>query len=397
MTFRTEPVAYQPPRARVQSMGSPRRYLTRMVVFLVAAVIACGALILPLSQAFLANVPLNGLIVAVLVFGILYVFRQVWMLFAQVGWLEAYRSGEPGVSAENAPHLLTPMATMLGERQGPLSLSTLSMRSILDGLSARLDESRDITRYMIGLLIFLGLLGTFWGLLETVRAVARVIGDLQATTGGDPAAVFRNLTTGLEAPLGGMGTAFSSSLFGLAGSLMLGFLDLQANQAQNRFYNNLEEWLSSVTRLSRGSSLVEGEQSVPAYIQALLETTADSLDSLQRTISQGEDSRAQTNSTLASLTARLTTFSDQMKAEQDLMVRLAENQAELRPVLERLASIQAGGFDDATRSHIRNMDVYLARLLEEIASGRNQLVQEIRAEIRLLARTMAALAEESDR
>lgn len=368
-----------------------------MFVFLLAAVVAGLALALPLSQAFLANVPLNGLIVVVLVFGVLYVFRQVWMLFAQVGWLEAYRSGEPGISTENAPQLLSPMAAMLGERQGQLSLSALSLRSILDGLSSRLEESRDITRYMIGLLIFLGLLGTFWGLLETVRAVAGVIADLQATTGGDAAAVFRNLTTGLEAPLSGMGTAFSSSLFGLASSLMLGFLDLQANQAQNRFYNDLEEWLSSATRLSRGSGLAEGDQSVPAYIQALLETTADSLDSLQRTISQGEESRAQTNATLTALTARLTTFSDQMTAEQDLMVRLAEGQAELHPVLERLANLHAGGFDDATRSHIRNMDVYLARLLEEIASGRNQLVQEIRAEIRLLARTMAALAEEADR
>ncbi len=378
-------------------MTSPRRYLTRMIIFLVAAVIASGALVLPLSQAFLANVPLNGLIVAVLVFGVLYVFRQVWMLFSQVGWLEAYRSGEPGVSAENAPRLLTPMATMLGERQARLSLSALSMRSILDGLSARLDESRDITRYMIGLLIFLGLLGTFWGLLETVRAVAGVISDLQATTGGDAAAIFRNLTTGLEAPLAGMGTAFSSSLFGLAGSLMLGFLDLQANQAQNRFYNDLEEWLSGVTRLSGGGGLVEGDHTVPAYIQALLETTADSLDNLQRAIAHGEESRAQANATLTSLAARLTTLSDQMKAGQDLMVRLAENQAELRPVLERLANLQAGGFDDTTRSHIRNMDVYLARLLEEISSGRTQLVQEIRAEIRLLARTMAALAEETDR
>ncbi len=378
-------------------MTSPRRYLTRMVIFIIAATVACGALVLPLSQAFFANAPLNGLIVAVLVFGVLYVFRQVWMLFAQVAWLESYRSGDPEASIESAPRLLAPMATMLGERQGRLSLSALSMRSILDGLSARLDESRDITRYMVGLLIFLGLLGTFWGLLETVRAVARVIADLQATTGGDAAAIFRNLTTGLEAPLAGMGTAFSSSLFGLAGALMLGFLDLQANQAQNRFYNDLEEWLSGVTRLSGGGGLVEGDQSVPAYIQALLETTADSLDNLQRTIAQGEESRAQSNATLTSLTARLTTLSDQMKAEQDLMVRLAENQAELRPILERLANVQSGGFDDTTRSHIRNMDVYLARMLEEISSGRTQLVQEIRAEIRLLARTMAALAEEADR
>ena len=249
---------------------------------------------------------------------------------------------------------------------------------------------------MVGLLIFLGLLGTFWGLLQTVRAVADVIAGLQIT-GTDANSVFNDLKSGLEAPLAGMGTAFSSSLFGLAGSLLLGFLDLQASQAQNRFYNDLEEWLSGITRLSSGSALADGDHTVPAYIQALLETTADSLESLQRTISQGEENRSKADTSLLSLAERLTSLTDQMKAEQELMLRLAQGQAELRPVLERLANANAGGFDDATRNHIRNVDVYLARLVEDIAGGRNQVVQEIRSEIRLLARTIAALAEEGER
>ncbi|MFQ5971780.1 MAG: flagellar motor protein MotA [Alphaproteobacteria bacterium] len=380
--------------ARVDPMTSPQRYLTRMGVFMAVTIIVVIALNRPLSQAFLANSVLNGVIVGAMVLGILYIFRQVWMLNGEVAWIDAFRSHQPGAK-RSTPRLLAPMATMLGERQGRVSLSTASMRTILDGLSARLDESRDISRYLIGLLIFLGLLGTFWGLLETVRAVAAVIADLEVT-GSDTASIFNDLTTGLEAPLAGMGTAFSSSLFGLAGSLLLGFLDLQASQAQNRFYNDLEEWLSGVTRLSSGGVGFEGEPNVPAYIQALLETTADSLDNLQRTIAQGEESRGHANATLMSLAARLTTFSDQMKTEQELMARFAESQSDLRPALERLAAVQSGGMDEATRNHIRNVDVYLARLLEETTTGRNQMVQEIRSEIRLLARTMAALAEEGE-
>jgi hypothetical protein len=289
------------------------------------------------------------------------------------------------------------MATMFGEHSGQLSLSTLSMRSILDGISSRLDESRDLSRYLIGLLIFLGLLGTFWGLLQTVGSIAAVISGLQVT-GSDLNQVFDSLKTGLNAPLAGMGTAFSSSLFGLAGSLILGFLDLQAGAAQNRFYNELEEWLSGQTRVSRGiGGIAEGDQSVPAYIQALLETTADSLDNLQRTIGQGESTRGKTDAALTVLADRLTALTDQMRTEQDLMLRLAQAQTDMQPVLQKLADGPSGGFDEASRSHIRNVDIYLARLVEESASGRTQMVQELRSEIRLLARTIAASSNSEGR
>lgn len=377
-------------------MTSPQRYLMRMVIFLIVAMVTIGLLSRPLFEAFIANAALNGLIVGALVLGILYILRQVWTLNAEVAWIEAFRTQQQGMSVRAAPRLLAPMATLLREKQGRLSLSTLALRSILDGLSTRLDESRDISRYLIGLLIFLGLLGTFWGLLETIRAVADVIANL-AVSSNDNVSIFNDLTSGLQAPLAGMGTAFSSSLFGLAGSLVLGFLDLQASQAQNRFYNDLEEWLSGVTRISSSASIGDGDHTVPAYIQALLETTADSLDNLQRTISHGEDNRGQATATLTSLVSRLSTLSDQMQTGQELMVRLASNQSELKPVLERLADVSSTGIDDATRNHIRNVDVYVARMLEEISSGRTQMVQEIRSEIRLLARTMAALAEERGR
>ncbi|MEP4378998.1 MAG: flagellar motor protein MotA [Alphaproteobacteria bacterium] len=379
-------------------MTNPRTYLTRMGIFLALAVAAAGALHQQLISAFLANPAINGIIILVLLFGLLFVFRQVLMLNIEVRWIETYRSQQPGGSVADPPHLLAPMAAMIGDRQGHLRLNTTSLRSILDGISARLDESRDISRYMIGLLIFLGLLGTFWGLLQTVGSVAAVISGLQVG-GGDSTQIFTDLKSGLEAPLSGMGTAFSSSLFGLAGSLLLGFLDLQASAAQNRFYNDLEDWLSSATRVSSAGTLSGGDgDSVPAYIQALLETTADSLDNLQRTVAQAESSRSHGDQSLQMLTERLSTMTDQMRTEQELMVRLAENQAELRPVLQRLAEPRhSDDFDEATRNHIRNIDGYMARMLEDQVSGRNQIVQEIRSEIRLLARTIAALAEDDGR
>lgn len=375
-------------------MTRPTRYLTRMGIFLVAVGVVAAVLFGGIESAFMANPALNGLIIAVLLLGILYTIRQVFSLRPEVEWIETFRREEPGLSVPRQPVLLAPMATMLRERQGRVVLSALSMRSILDSISARLDEGRDITRYLIGLLIFLGLLGTFWGLLETVTSVGATINSLSIGS-GDFTTVFQDLKRGLERPLSGMGTAFSSSLFGLAGSLVLGFLDLQANQAQNRFYIDLEDWLSSVTRLSSGGGLGEGDQSVPAYVQALLEQTADSLENLQRTMARAEENRSSGNAASIQLTERLATLTDQMKSSQDLMVKLVETQMELKPVLQRLAAErEAGGLDQASRNHLRNLDVYVMRLLEEAAEGRSQVTQEIRSEIKLLARTIAAIAED---
>jgi len=290
---------------------------------------------------------------------------------------------------------------MLGERRGRLSLSALSMRTLLDGISIRLDESRELSRYLISLLIFLGLLGTFWGLLHTVRSVAGVISGLSVDGSNDIGAVFLNLQHGLEAPLAGMGHAFSASFFGLAGSLVLGFLELQASQAQNRFVMEVEDWLSGATRLSSGMGPSDAGDGGPvsAYLQALLEQMAENLEALQRTVQQAEEGRRASNANVMALTERLSVLTDHMRAEQSLMVKLAENQLEMRPVMQRLAeaTVQGGfGIDDATRQHIRNLDVYLARLLEDVAQGRNQITQEIRSEIKLLARTIAALAEEGE-
>ncbi len=301
-------------------MTGQRRYLVRMVVFLAVVAAALVLLYEPLSDAFFANSVLNGTILWVLVLGIAYTFRQVITLGPEVAWIEDFRRDQSQLSAEEPPRLLAPMATMLGERRGTLRLTAAGMRSLLDGIGSRLEEARDISRYVIGLLIFLGLLGTFWGLLQTVDAVAGVITNLQVGS-EDVGAVFGDLKRGLEAPLSGMGTAFSSSLFGLGGSLVLGFLELQASQAQNRFYNDLEDWLSGLTRLASSPTFGDGEQGVPHYIQALLEQTAESLEALQRSLTQGEDSRARTNQDMMALTERLNSATGELNSEIRLLAK----------------------------------------------------------------------------
>jgi hypothetical protein len=375
----------------------PFRYLTRMAIF-VAIVAALAALLsAPLYRYFMGNWVVNGVIVVILLCGIVYVFQQVARLGPEVAWLESYRRNQAGLSTQELPRLLAPMATMLGDRRGGrVSLSAMSLRTLLDGIGTRLDEARETSRYLIGVLVFLGLLGTFYGLLETVQSVGNVIGTLSADA-VDPARAFSDLKSGLQSPLGGMATAFSASLFGLAGSLVLGFLDLQAGLAQNNFYRELEEYLSSYTRLSGGGPASDaGDGSVPAFIQALLEQTADSLDNLQRILGRGEESRISANANLLQLTERMSTLTDQMRTEQSLLLRLAESQVELKPVLQRLAEVTSSGplGHDETRGHLRNIEIYLARLAEDVSQGRGEATQEIRSEIRLLARTIAALAEE---
>src|SRR5580698_3778579 len=257
------------------------------------------------------------------------------------------------------------MASMLASReahsrtdQARFTLSATAMRSVLDGIASRLDESRELSRYITGLMIFLGLLGTFWGLLKTIGAVSDVIASMSVGS-GDLNALFEQLKSGLARPLAGMGTAFSASMFGLSGALVLGFLDLTAGQAQNRFFNELEEWLASLTRLSSGV-LSEGDGSIPVYVQALLEQTAENMENLQRVLTRGDDRSAQANQALLTLTERLATLSDAMRSSQQLMVRIAEQQTSLGPILQRMSEGRGGGGqDEAMRGHLRNIEVYL--------------------------------------
>ena len=393
--------AAAPPKRR--SVRGPHRFLARMAIFIVAVIALAAALGQPLYFAFMGNPAVNGLILGILLAGIAYVFRQVVQLEPATAWIDRFRerlaNRELTAPPGPAPRLLAPMARMLvGRQSNRVSLSATALRTLLDGIAARLDETRETSRYLIGVLVFLGLLGTFYGLLETVRSVGDVIGALNVGA-SDLTRAFADLKNGLESPLHGMSTAFSASLFGLAGSLVIGFLDLQAGQAQNRFYNDLEEWLATYTRLSSGAFGDTGDGSMPAYLHALLEQTADSLENLQRIVARSEESRISTNTTLTGLTERLGTVGEHIKAGQSLIVQLAAAQTELKPSLARLATIAENslGQDDVLRTHLRNIEAYLARLTEDVAEGRAQSVQELRGEIRLVARTIAALAVEDGR
>ncbi|HUL09809.1 MAG TPA: hypothetical protein VLV76_25990 [Candidatus Acidoferrum sp.] len=380
-------------------MTRPTRYLAWMAVGLIAAAVLAALLHEQLYTAYRHNPGLNAAIFIVFLIGVAYIFWQVIRLNREITWIERFRTGQMDSTNYSPPRLLAPMAAMIGARKGKLSLSALSLRSVLDGINARLDESHDIARYFIGLMVFLGLLGTFWGLLQTIGGVADALKTITAT-GGDAKSLFDQLKGGLQSPLEGMGTAFSSSLLGLAGSLVLGYLELQASQCHNRFFNELEDWLSGMARLTGAGPVGEGEQSVPAYIQALLEQTADSLENLQRTMSRGEESRIAANNNLAALVERLGGLSDQMRSQQQLMTQLAETQGEVRPLLTRLAELaRSGGFgiDESSRNHLRNVDLQMNRLLEELTTGRQVSTQELTREIRMVARTIAAIAEESQR
>jgi hypothetical protein len=379
-------------------MTNPAVYLIRMAVFLVVVAGVVGVLAPTLIGAFESTPVLNGLILTVLLLGIAWNLRQVLRLRPEVAWAEAYQSRRSALTVLPSPRLLAPMASMMAARtqgtgrgeQGRFTLSASAMRTLLDGIGSRLDESRELSRYMTGLLIFLGLLGTFWGLLRTVGSVSDVIAGMSAGT-GNLDHVLEQLKSGLARPLAGMGTAFSASMFGLAGALVLGFLDLTAGQAQNRFFNELEEWLAGLTRLSSGV-LSEGEGSVPVYVQALLEQTAENLESLQRILARGEDSRTQANQATLALNERVMALTDTMRTNQQLMLRIAETQSSLAPALQRLGDIQAG--DEVARAHLRNIELGLQRLIAENEQGRAQATIDLRNDLRLLTRTVAALAEE---
>lgn len=373
-------------------MTRPGGYLLRMVLFL-ALIAGLTVYLFPaLSPIFANNPELNGMILAVLLFGIGWNLLQVFRLSGEVTWLVTYQQSPQQIDTARAPRLLAPMASMLAAREGErrrLTLSATAMRSLLDGISSRLDESRELSRYMTGLLIFLGLLGTFWGLLKTIGSVSDVIGHMSAGS-NDLTALFEQLKTGLVRPLAGMGTAFSASLFGLSGALVLGFLDLTAGQAQNRFFNELEDWLAGLTRLASGA-LAEGDASVPVYVQALLEQTAENMEGLQRILSRGEEGRIEANRTTLDLNERLSELAETMRTQQQLMLRIADQQNTLVPALQRVAEAQAG--DDVARAYLRTIDQTLGRILSDMQQGRIEATNELRADIRLLTRTIAALAE----
>lgn len=379
-------------------MTNMNHYLIRVLLFVLVILVIASFLIIPIGHAFMANAALNGMILGVFLFGLVFIVRKIALLSPEVAWISQHRSlNKQRLTKQRPPRLLAPIANMLGDKtNGKISLSATSLKSLLDSIDMRLSESRDTSRYLIGLLIFLGLLGTFWGLLETVGAVSNVIGGL-SLKGGNLEKAFSDLKIGLDAPLSGMATAFSSSVFGLAGSLALGFIDLQLGQAQNRFYNDLEEWLSGLTKLSAGNNVTgDHEISGTAYQAALFEQTAESLDRLQRVMVHNEDGRDETNQHLIKINDSLHLIVDKLEAETQVIRDLSDNQERSNSAISRLTEYSQEKSKDDYRQNLRNIDTQLSQLIKELKTGRDKSVEEIRQEIRLLARTIAVLAEEAD-
>ena len=309
-------------------LSSPRIFLIRIVVFLTLCALVVVVLNRQIAVAFMANPGLNALIIGVLIIGIALAFRQVIRLYPEVNWVNSFRLADPGLALERPPVLLAPMAAILGDRMGRMAISAQTMRGILDSIAARLDEARDLSRYMTGLLIFLGLLGTFWGLIETVGSVGKVIENLKV--GGDAGSIFDSLKEGLAAPLGGMGISFSSSLFGLAGSLVLGFLDLQTSQAQNRFYTDLEDWLSTTVR-----DLGAGGESATSALVAPSGELRGAIERLKESIAESGSSRAATTA-MANLAEAIQGLVHHMRTEQQMIRDWVDSQAEQHREIKRL-------------------------------------------------------------
>ncbi len=324
-------------------VSSPRIFLVRMFVFLTLCALVAILLNRPIWAAFLSNPGLNGIILGALVVGILMSIRQVLRLFREIRWVNNFRLADPGLAVSRPPVLLAPMAALLGDRMGRMSITQSTMRGILDSIGTRLEEAREVARYLTGLLVFLGLLGTFWGLLETVSSIGKVVQSLEV--GADAGRVFEDLKSGLAAPLGGMGIAFSSSLFGLAGSLILGFLDLQAGQAQNRFYTDLEDWLSTTVR-DLGSVSEQAEDGLMSSLpRIMIDEFSAAIARLEKVVGETGDPRG--TKAMVQLAESLQGLVQHMRGEQQMLRDWVESQAEqqneIRSLLVRLARIETIG------------------------------------------------------
>ena len=391
----------QPDREVEPQFSTPVRQIVLMLIVL--GLTGFGAFVaLPrVLPVFQANPFLNGFIIFVFFIGVVACFWQVFQLIGSVRWIEDFAAQRPGHEVVKAPQLLAPLASLLRQRSARrMQIAQSSARSILDSVAQRIDEVREITRYIVNMLIFLGLLGTFYGLATTVPAVVDTIRSLAPQEGEGGVEVFNRLMTGLEAQLGGMGVAFASSLLGLAGSLVVGLLELFASHGQNRFYRELEEWMSTITRVGFAGGEGEGtaEQNM---LGGMADIMTEQMESLGQMLTQSDVSRAMVDEklgTLADAVERLTDRLSDGRPETEALMRVAEGQQAL---IERL-DVQAGeiggaGLDAESRMRLRSIDVQMLRILEEVAAGRQESMAELRTDLSGIARALDRVARQSGR
>lgn len=375
--------------------SQPVRQISMMLI--VVALVAAGFYVVmgTVVSIFWTNPYLNGVIFAVFLLGVLACFRQVIQLMTSVSWIEGFARPKPGVDpAALPPSLLAPLATLLRSRGARMQLSSGASRSILDSVAQRIDEDREITRYLSNTLIFLGLLGTFYGLATTVPALVATIRSLNPAEGETGAEIFARLQAGLETQLGGMGTAFSSSLLGLFGSLVIGLLELFAGHGQNRFYRELEEWMSSITRVSFSAG-DEGGMSDASMMAQVIDHLAEQMESLQLMFTQSDISRTQIDDRMGELSAAITRLAGRMDASETnaALMRVAEGQERLVAVLSQSGGGE--GMDAESRMRLRSIDVQLLRILEELSAGRQETVAELRSDLAGMTRALRNIAPAS--
>jgi len=378
----------QPDREAAPQFSQPTRQIMLMLIVLGLAAFVVTLALPRVLPVFESNPQLNGFIAFVFGLGVLACFWQVAQLINSVRWIEAFARGQSEKEGVKAPQLLAPLATLLRSRNTRMQISATSTRSILDSVATRIDEAREITRYIVNLLIFLGLLGTFYGLATTVPALVDTIRSLAPQEGEGGVEVFGRLMSGLEAQLSGMGVAFGSSLLGLAGSLVVGLLELFAGHGQNRFFRELEEWMSTITRV--GYSSGDGEGNLEnAAMAAMLDTMAEQSESLQQMFTQSDISRAMVDEKLGHLADAIERMTYRMADDNPahaVLLRVAEGQERL---LKKLDEQGGEGIDAESRMRLRSIDVQMLRILEEISAGRQETMAELRTDIAALSRVLA--------
>ena len=384
-----------PDREAEPYFTQPFQQLILMVVTLGLVVLGAVVAYPRISGVFLANPQLNGFILVVFVIGVFACFWQVWQIARSASWVKSFVAEDGSAAVSTAPRLLAPLAALMRTRGSRMQINSTSSRSILDSVATRIDEARDITRYIVSLLIFLGLLGTFFGLATTVPALVETIRGLSLQEGEAAGAVFERLQKGLEAQLGGMGVAFASSLLGLAGSLVVGLLELFASHGQNRFYRELEEWLSSITRL--GFSTGDGEGSTDQNaVAAVLDHMAEQMEAMHTMFTQSDISRSILDEKLGSLAASIDRMTKSMSSDGDrseALERLADGQERLIEIFENRGGDATGEHVDAeSRMRLRSIDVQLLRILEEMSAGRHESTADLRTDIAGLTKAIRQLA-----